>query len=163
MQNTLRNANTHWRHKIFTCKRKDGLSSGRRPETREILFPKGRRVLMTRQLPKLEVLKGKVQEIFWGWILNGHTHTHTHEGKKKKMLTVRGNAYVNYLIVMNSYCISKYQVVTLNIYSLGASWWFGGKESTYQCRRCWFDPWLGKTSYVKEQLSLCTTTTEPVL
>ena len=91
------------------------------------------------------------------------THTHTHEGKKKKLLTVRGNAYVNYLIVMNSYCISKYQIVTLNIYSSGASWWFGGKESTYQCRRCWFDPWLGKTSYIKEQLSLCATTTELVL
>ena len=26
-----------------------------------------------------------------------------------------------------------------------------------------FDPWLGKISHAKEQLSLCTTTTDPAL
>ena len=26
----------------------------------------------------------------------------------------------------------------------GCSWWLSGKESTYQCRRHGFDPWVGK-------------------
>ena len=26
----------------------------------------------------------------------------------------------------------------------GIPWWLGGKESAYQCRRCGFDPWVGK-------------------
>ena len=28
--------------------------------------------------------------------------------------------------------------------SLGLPRWFSGKESACQCRRCWFDPWIGK-------------------
>ena len=32
-----------------------------------------------------------------------------------------------------------------------------------QCRGHRFDPWSGKTAHAMEQLSLCTTTTEPVL
>ena len=27
---------------------------------------------------------------------------------------------------------------------LGLPWWLSGKESTCQCRRCGFDPWVGK-------------------
>ena len=27
---------------------------------------------------------------------------------------------------------------------VGFPWWFSGKESTCQCRRCMFDPWVGK-------------------
>ena len=26
----------------------------------------------------------------------------------------------------------------------GLLWWLSGKESTCQCRRLWFDPWVGK-------------------
>ena len=26
---------------------------------------------------------------------------------------------------------------------MGLSWWFSGKESACQCRRCQFDPWVG--------------------
>ena len=26
----------------------------------------------------------------------------------------------------------------------GLPWWLSGKESAYQCRRCGFDPWVGK-------------------
>ena len=26
----------------------------------------------------------------------------------------------------------------------GLPWWLSGKESSYQCRRCGFDPWVGK-------------------
>ena len=26
----------------------------------------------------------------------------------------------------------------------GLFWWLSGKESTCQCRRCGFDPWVGK-------------------
>ena len=45
----------------------------------------------------------------------------------------------------------------------GLSWWLRGKESTCQCRRHGFQPWLGKTPHAAEQLSLCTTVIEPVL
>ena len=27
----------------------------------------------------------------------------------------------------------------------GCPWWFSGKESACQCKRCGFDPWMGKT------------------
>ena len=30
------------------------------------------------------------------------------------------------------------------MFSAGLSWWLNGKESTYQCRRCGFNPWVGK-------------------
>ena len=43
------------------------------------------------------------------------------------------------------------------------SWWLSGKESAYHCRRHGFDPCSGKISHASEQLSLCVTTTEPVL
>ena len=42
------------------------------------------------------------------------------------------------------------------------SWWLSGRESTCQCRRHRFDLWYGKIIHATEQLSLCTTTTEPV-
>ena len=29
-------------------------------------------------------------------------------------------------------------------YLMGLPWWLSGKESTCQCRRCGFDPWVGK-------------------
>ena len=29
-------------------------------------------------------------------------------------------------------------------------WWLGGKESTCQCRRCRFDPWVRKISWRRE-------------
>ena len=45
----------------------------------------------------------------------------------------------------------------------GLPWWFSGKESTWQCRRHGFHSWSGKTPRTLEQLSLCATTTEPVL
>ena len=41
-------------------------------------------------------------------------------------------------------------------------WRLSGKESVCQCRRHRFDPWVEKILHAKEQLSLCTTTTEPV-
>ena len=37
------------------------------------------------------------------------------------------------------------------------------EESACQCRRHRFDAWSGKTPHAAEQLSPCTTTTEPVL
>ena len=32
----------------------------------------------------------------------------------------------------------------------GLPWWFSGKESACQCRRCGFDPWVGKAPLEKE-------------
>ena len=29
-------------------------------------------------------------------------------------------------------------------FGYGFPWWLSGKESPCQCRRCWFDPWVGK-------------------
>ena len=42
-------------------------------------------------------------------------------------------------------------------------WWLSGKEYAWHCKREGFHPWCGKISYATEQLSLCTTTLEPVL
>ena len=41
--------------------------------------------------------------------------------------------------------------------------WLSGSESACQCRRHEFNHWSRKISHAAEQLSLCTTTTEPVL
>ena len=30
------------------------------------------------------------------------------------------------------------------LYNMGLLRWFSGKESACQCRRCGFDPWVGK-------------------
>ena len=45
----------------------------------------------------------------------------------------------------------------------GLPWWLSGKESACQCRRHEFNPQSEKIPHVMEQLSPCTTTTEPVL
>ena len=34
--------------------------------------------------------------------------------------------------------------------NLGLPWWLSGKESTWQRRRHWFDPWSGKISHASE-------------
>ena len=33
---------------------------------------------------------------------------------------------------------------------IGLPWWFSGKESTCKCRRCGFNPWVGKISWRKK-------------
>ena len=45
----------------------------------------------------------------------------------------------------------------------GLPWWCSGWESACQCRGHGFEPWSGKIPHATEQLSLCATTTEPVL
>ena len=45
----------------------------------------------------------------------------------------------------------------------GLPWWLSGKESACQCRIHRFPPWFRKVQHAEEQLSLCTTTIEPVL
>ena len=47
--------------------------------------------------------------------------------------------------------------------TLGFPWWFSGKESICQCRGHGFKPWSGKIPHAEEQLSPCTTATEPAL
>ena len=44
----------------------------------------------------------------------------------------------------------------------GLPWWFSGKGSACQCRRCGFNAWSGRILRASEQLSPCTTTTEPM-
>ena len=51
---------------------------------------------------------------------------------------------------------------TVYYWSTVLPWWLSGKESTRQCRRHGFDPWSRKTPHAVQQLSSCTTTTEPV-
>ena len=45
----------------------------------------------------------------------------------------------------------------------GLPWWRSGKESACQGRGHGFEPWFGKIPHAVEQLSPCTTTTEPAL
>ena len=45
----------------------------------------------------------------------------------------------------------------------GLPWWCSGWESGCQCRGHGFEPWSGKIPHTAEQLSPCTTTTEPAL
>ena len=47
-------------------------------------------------------------------------------------------------------------------FAYGLPTWFSGKESVCQCRGRGFDPWSGKFPHAMEQLSLCTSTAEPV-
>ena len=45
----------------------------------------------------------------------------------------------------------------------GLPWWHSGWESACQCKGHGFKPWSGKIPHAAEQLSPCTTTTEPTL
>ena len=53
--------------------------------------------------------------------------------------------------------------LSLKNHEMGLPWWLSDQESTCQCRRHRFDPWLAKISHAMEQLILCSTVTEPVL
>ena len=33
----------------------------------------------------------------------------------------------------------------------GLPWWLNGKESAFQCRRCGFNPWVGKIHWGRKQ------------
>ena len=52
------------------------------------------------------------------------------------------------------------QVILLK-YRSKPPWWRSGQESACQCRGHGFEPWSGKIPHATEQLSPCTTTTEP--
>ena len=43
-----------------------------------------------------------------------------------------------------SFCSTFWEDLCVSIYPSGLHWWFSGKESTCQCRRCRFDPWVEK-------------------
>ena len=49
------------------------------------------------------------------------------------------------------------------MHKMGLPWWLSGSESDHQCRRQRFDPWSWKIPCAVEQLSPCSTTTEPAL
>ena len=51
----------------------------------------------------------------------------------------------------------------IKIYYFGLPWWCSCQESACQWRGHGFEPWSGKIPHATEQLSLCTTTTEPAL
>ena len=60
------------------------------------------------------------------------------------------------------------QIFSFNVFvaqdtNPGLPWWRSGEESTCQFRGHGFEPWSGKIPHATEQLSPCTTTTEPVL
>ena len=48
--------------------------------------------------------------------------------------------------------VCKDDVSKLNVSNnnLGLLWWLSGKESTSQCRRCKFNPWVGEDTLEKE-------------
>ena len=37
--------------------------------------------------------------------------------------------------------LHSFQEILLSMWNIGLPWWFSGKESVCQCRRCRFDPW----------------------
>ena len=50
--------------------------------------------------------------------------------------------------VLSFYC-SKHSICLISNNS-SSSWWFIGKESAYQYRRCRFDPWVKKISWRRQ-------------
>ena len=49
-----------------------------------------------------------------------------------------------------SFCSTFWEDLCVPIYPSGLPWWFSGKESTCQCGRCRFDPWVEKIPLEKE-------------
>ena len=45
---------------------------------------------------------------------------------------------------------STQQLNWTDIHICGFLWWLRGKESTCQCRRCRFDPWVGKIPWIRK-------------
>ena len=48
--------------------------------------------------------------------------------------------YVLGIFIARSVCLKLWKEAFL----MWAPQWLSGKESAYQCRRCWFDPWVRK-------------------
>ena len=63
--------------------------------------------------------------------------------------------FYNISIFYKQVCLCK------NIWNLGLPCWLSGKESTCQCKRQGFGPCSRKIPHAAEQLSPCTTTTDP--
>ena len=86
---------------------------------------------------------------------NGN-HQTTKEGTKRR----RKENYKNNQETSNKMAMSTYlSIITLNVNGLGTSL----VESACQCRGHRFNPWSRKIPHATEQLSPCTTTTEPAL
>ena len=77
--------------------------------------------------------------------LHTHTHTHTHHTQWEP-------------VQLGAHC----SLSTVRTKATGGlPWWRSGWESACQCRGHGFEPWSGKIPHAAEQLSPCTTTTEP--
>ena len=49
-------------------------------------------------------------------------------------------------------CISALQIRSSILFFYGLPWWLSGGESACQCRRCQFDPWVGKIPWRRKWL-----------
>ena len=52
--------------------------------------------------------------------------------------------HVDFTVWWNRHTSINAQVIVYYWTSARSGWWLGGKESACQCRRCGFDPWVGK-------------------
>ena len=73
----------------------------------------------------------------WTWEQKVFTHTHTH---------------THHLFYLNPSSLPAMWFSFKLVYFIfhGLPWWHSGKESTYQCRRFKFDPWVGKLPWIRK-------------
>ena len=71
-------------------------------------------------------------------------------GRKESDSTGRLNNNSSFIVYLTLYIYYiLYNIINILWYGIywGLSWWLSGKESTCQCRRCRFDPWVKKTPW----------------
>ena len=93
------------------------------------------------------------------WVLRGKAGQ-SGKGARRWLLTVDLWASFEFWTILSVLSIIHF---ILKIHDLGLPWWRSGWESACQCRGHGFEPWSGKIPHAVEQLSPCTTTTEPAL
>ena len=90
---------------------------------------------------------------FEWWLISFHMYGNTYlsitgtcyasQIKNKFVYYSRSSYRITFLV--NAAIISSLVQSIVQIYRIpGDPWWLNGKESTYQCRRHGFDPWVGK-------------------
>ena len=92
-----------------------------------------------------------------------HTHTHTHSyppaspsltaqttGRKNTVL-MRETIITNMFVLRAKHCICHF-IISMSV-SPELPRWFSGKESTCQCERCGFHPWVRKIHPLEKEMA----------
>ena len=99
------------------------------------------------------------------WILSTSVCVKMCEPVKPQILRPHTSLWFSGLGVSWRICTDMFQVMLIwrphikNYW--GLPWWYSGQESASQSREHGFNPWSRKIPHGAEQLSPCTTTTEP--